>query len=189
MLIILLILALAALVSWLFCLWLGSPDPSEELKWFFESRRRYLRYVLTHKWYVFLACLWLKVPIHQAILHDWSKFLPSEWGPYVRRFNPQPDAAAWLLEKQSQEFDIAWRHHQRRQPHHWQYWLLTKDSGETLAILMPDRFVREMVADWMGAGKALGKPDTKAWYLANKDKMNLHPSTRERVEVLLNVSS
>ncbi|MEW6726891.1 MAG: DUF5662 family protein [Bacillota bacterium] len=52
---------------------------------------------------------------------------------------------------------------------------------------MPDRYRKEMLADWHGAGKAQGKPDTKAWYLANKDKMLLHPETRDWVEAQLGV--
>ena len=41
---------------------------------------------------------------------------------------------------------------------------------------------REMIADWRGAGQAQGQPDTQRWYLANKDKMQLHPETREWIE-------
>jgi hypothetical protein len=41
------------------------------------------------------------------------------------------------------------------------------------------------VADWTEAGRALGKPDTHGWYEANKDKMQLHPATRQLVERLL----
>lgn len=47
---------------------------------------------------------------------------------------------------------------------------------------MPLVYRREMLADWIGAGRALGKPDTKAWYLANKDKMKLHGDTRAWIE-------
>lgn len=50
---------------------------------------------------------------------------------------------------------------------------------------MPRRYVSEMVADWMGAGRALGKPDTQAWYTANRDRMILHQDTRRDVEMLL----
>lgn len=53
---------------------------------------------------------------------------------------------------------------------------------------MPDKYRREMLADWRGAGRALGKPDTKAWYLANKDKMMLHPETRAWIESALDVA-
>jgi hypothetical protein len=33
----------------------------------------YLKSVLRHKWYVFLACLQFRVPLWSAILHDWDK--------------------------------------------------------------------------------------------------------------------
>jgi hypothetical protein len=148
---------------------------------------KYLRYVLLHKWYVFLACLYLRVPLHQAVLHDWSKFLPSEWFAYAIWFY-HPDKQVWsdwYAAERKAAFNLAWRHHQRRQPHHWQYWLLTKDTGQTFPLEMPDRFVREMVADWMGAGRALGKPDTRAWYTKNNGNMNIHPSTRARIAELL----
>ncbi len=141
----------------------------------------YLKYVLRHKWFVFLACFEMRVPIWIAILHDWDKFLPDEFIPYARCFY-KPDGS-----KQYKEafLPFAWNHHQKRNKHHWQYWLLTWDRGETVALEMPDLWRREMIADWIGAGKALGKPDTLAWYEANKDKMILHPKTHEWVKATL----
>lgn len=51
---------------------------------------------------------------------------------------------------------------------------------------MPERYVREMVADWYGAGRAItGRWDAPGWYWENKEKMKLHPATRSFVEVLL----
>lgn len=51
---------------------------------------------------------------------------------------------------------------------------------------MPDVFRREMLADWRGAGRAItGKDETQTWYLANKDKMKLHPETRAWIEMQL----
>ena len=41
---------------------------------------------MRHKWYVFLACMRFKVNLWQAISHDWTKFTPSEWFPYVHTF-------------------------------------------------------------------------------------------------------
>lgn len=101
----------------------------------------YLKYVLRHKWYVFLACLQYGL-IWRGIKHDWTKFLPSEWFPYVQYFHgekvPHPtkqvrkgDEYAPLMEppQQVQEaFDRAWNHHQKRNSHHWQYWLLHPDN-------------------------------------------------------------
>jgi len=146
----------------------------------------YLAYVLRHKWFVFLAGITLGVPLWQLLIHDWSKFLPCEWFPYVGYFDTpkarqRGDAAA--------RFDVAWNHHQKVQPHHWQHWLLITDSDEPRlrALPMPERYVREMVADWRGAGRALGTPDTVGWYAANTRKIILHPETRRRVEQLLEI--
>ena len=47
---------------------------------------------------------------------------------------------------------------------------------------MPDKYRREMLADWMGAGRALGKPNTLEWYTANQGKITLHPETRQWIE-------
>lgn len=162
---------------------------------------KYLRYVLRHKWFVLLGCLKTGAPLHLAILHDWSKFLLSEWWPYVRYFyGNYPDldyvTAARrgyhgrLRDDVAREFNVAWLHHQRRNKHHWQYWLLTEDertdgSHLPVPLVMPDRYVREMVADWYGAGRALNKPDTRGWYETNRHHMIMHPQTRRRVEQLL----
>lgn len=55
-----------------------------------------------------------------------------------------------------------------------------------IALRMPERLVREMVADWMGAGRAItGRWEVGVWYAANADKMVLHVATRARVEELL----
>ncbi len=166
---------------------------------------KYLKYVLRHKWYVLLACLKYGL-MWQGITHDWSKFLPSEWIPYAKFFYGKhyyekiSDISGLhysfgAKESDSKEywqyrFDEAWNHHQKRQPHHWQYWLLTMDSGDIVRLPMPDHFRKEMIADWRGAGRAItGKDDTTNWYLKNRDKMNLHPNTRKWVERELGIEA
>lgn len=144
----------------------------------------YLKYVLRHKWFVLVACIQLKVPIWIAILHDWDKFLPDEWLPYARCFYKSDGTKQYV---EGDDFSRAWNYHQKRNKHHWQYWMLTWDRGETTCLPMPDVFRREMLADWMGAGRALGKPDTKSWYLVNKDRMKLHPVTRAWIEDQLDI--
>lgn len=147
-----------------------------------------LRYLLLHKYYVFLAGLELGVPIWQLVIHDWSKLTPTEWGPYARTFfGPKPptqDKAGYKHQPGSNpEFDKAWEHHWRNNPHHWQYWL---QDGEPLE--MPEKFAREMVADWRGAGMVQRAPDTRAWYLKNRDTIILHSETRQFVEYLLKIN-
>lgn len=160
---------------------------------------QYLRYVMRHKWYVFVWCCNYGLP-WAGIVHDLSKFSPAEWGPYADKFygGPWPerhygDWRNYLGEKYTQEwvdmrFDAAWNHHQKRNAHHWQYWMLMEDSGKVRCLPMPDRYRREMLADWRGAGMAInGKDDTQGWYLKNRAKMQLHPHTRRWVEHQLGV--
>lgn len=133
----------------------------------------YLKYVLRHKWYVLSGCIKLGIP-WRGIIHDLSKFYPSEWTPYVHFFyGDKKDKAA---------FDGAWLYHQNRNKHHWQFWML---RDEEQCVPMPDVYVREMVADWYGAGMAQGKPEINAWYQSNKDKMVMHSETRAVVDILL----
>lgn len=143
----------------------------------------YLKYLLRHKFYVFVACLRVGASPWSGLVHDWSKFLSSEWLPYARCFYA-PDGSKQYREDLS--FNMAWNSHQKRNKHHWQYWLLTMDRGTTEALPMPRRFVLEMVADWMGAGRAItGAWEVGAWYEKNKGNMLLHVETRLLVESLL----
>jgi hypothetical protein len=83
-------------------------------------------------------------------------------------------------------FDRAWLHHQHANPHHWQHWVLREDSGAVKLLPMPEHFLREMVADWMGAGRAItGRWEAGEWYTKNHDVIQLEHRTRIRVEGLL----
>ena len=144
----------------------------------------YFQYVMRHKWHVFVGCLRLGVPLHQAIIHDWVKFLPIEWDAYVRQFY-NPDGTKRGRGESSTAFHFAWLHHQR-QPHHWQAWLSIGDGGKLLALPIPQRFILEMVADWYGAGKAIsGKNDIAGWYSKMRERILLDPATRVEVEATI----
>ena len=143
----------------------------------------YLKYLLRHKWFVFVACLRIGASPWQGIIHDWSKFRPSEWIPYAQCFYA-PDGSKQY--KEGMDFALAWNDHQKRNKHHWQYWLITWDRDVTEPLPMPHRYVKDMIADWMGAGRTItGKWEVGEWYNANCDKMILHESTRFKVEMIL----
>jgi hypothetical protein len=150
---------------------------------------KYAVYLARHKWFVFVAGLCIGAPLWRLIIHDWSKFLPCEWLPYVEQFY-----GAWRMRAEKYpsdngihlRFDRAWLHHQHANPHHWQHWVLREDSGAIKLLEMPINFAREMVADWMGAGRAItGKWETAQWYAKNKQNIQIHPATREIVENIL----
>jgi len=198
----------------------------------------YLWQVLRHKWFVFLECCKLGIP-WLGIIHDLSKFRLSEFISYAKYFRGGKSPND---EKHDIDFDYAWLHHQRRNKHHWQYWILMNDnpkpvcwmiqehsmgnppilafcgkplllceleSGQDDAIHttantilrdvcgqlnklqplpMPGRYRREMLADWRGAGRAYGNPDTRRWYEQNKNRIVLHDDTREWIERQINLT-
>lgn len=138
-----------------------------------------------HKYFVFVAGWNLHVPFWRLLKHDWSKFTPSELPHYGRQFfGDVKDPDAWAR---------AWLHHQNTNDHHWEYWVTRgqRTSGHSKGPLpMPWVAVREMVADWMAAGRAYkGKwPDLENWTWLNENlpRIDLHPETRRRVLFLIN---
>lgn len=137
---------------------------------------RYLSYVLRHRWFVFVECCKLGI-VWRGAIHDLSKFLPSEWFPYVEFFEGPNGVKAEgkVAPDVRAAFDAAWLHHQHRNKHHWQYWRLHKEDGGTKLIPMPPVYVKEMLADWRGAGRAQGHNSIRDWYSKNQDKIELHP--------------
>lgn len=160
---------------------------------------KYLSYVMRHKWFVFIECCKLKIP-WRGITHDFSKFLPSElfsyaeyfYGKYGFKFN---GGFMWEFKEKQQvesKFNISWLKHQKRNPHHWQYWVLINDGDSTVALPIPDKYRREMLANWNGARmtRADGaQKTTKDWYLLNKNNMIFHPETRKWLEKILGVNA
>ncbi len=155
---------------------------------------RYLSYVLRHKWHVLLAswqygCLW------RGIVHDLSKFMPSEWFPYVEWWNGEHGVKfnggfKWEFDlhcRRSREYTAAWSAHIHRNPHHWQHWIIHRDDGTQHCLDMPDIYVREMMADWRGAAIAQNNPDLLGWYQDRRDHILLSERTQCRVELLLSI--
>lgn len=158
---------------------------------------KYLSYVLRHKWFVFLELRKLGKSPWLGIIHDLSKFRPSEWLAYANHFygsdshhedgthTPVRDKTGYYKPTDTGDpaFDLAWHYHQRRNAHHWQFWVQADDSGGEVVLQMPHRYFCEMLCDWRGASRAQGSKSTVAqWYEANKGKMRLHPITRRWVE-------
>lgn len=125
-----------------------------------------------------------------GLLHDISKFCPDEWFAYANFFyrktkNVVRDSSGYYkpIDTGDANFDFAWLLHQKRNKHHWQWWVLPEDNGGVKVLPMPDKYRREMLADWNGAGKAQGfGNNTLLWYSKNKDKMQLHEETRLWIE-------
>lgn len=142
---------------------------------------KYFKYVAQHKWYVAIECIKMGMPIH-AISHDLSKFLPSEFLPYAVKFY-SGDYAYKYFEVQN-NFEKAWLLHQHRNKHHWDYWI----NSTGVALPMPRKYVKQMIADWRAMGRKFG--DTaKAYYLKSVPMNKLHSATRNEIDKILHTKT
>ena len=157
----------------------------------------YFKYIVRHKWYVYKELKKHKM-YWQAIIHDLSKFLPSEFGPYARYFYDEdgvlkvktPDLGYYKpQETGDKRFEFAISLHYKRNPHHWEYWTTPQKYLGLKLFVMPEKYMIEAICDWIGAAKAQGieKPDTIQWYKANRNRMQLHDRTARRLAELLTI--
>lgn len=148
----------------------------------------YLKAVLRHKYFVFVEGLWLGVPLHRLILHDWDKFLIWNWFPYAEQFY-ESNGRRRLNAGESPAFRYAWNRHQKLNDHHYQFWMLKEDSGAMIPLAMSDNARKEMLADWRGAGRAYGDDHIVGWYTKRRGMFMevLHIETRLWIEHQLGI--
>lgn len=141
----------------------------------------YLKYVLTHKWYIFRAGSQYNVSLWRRIKHDWTKLLPCEFTAYRDWFTI---AKAKGTPEQKWAFDRAWLHHIHWNTHHWNHWVLDVTGDYPTALEMPLEDVLEMMADWSAVAAYFGT-DLQDWYMRFRTSMVMHEDTRYIVEVML----
>lgn len=129
-----------------------------------------LKYIMQHKINVAIECIKMGMYWH-AITHDISKFLPGEFIPYANNFHSGP----WEKHRTNNRraMNEAWQWHKNRNPHHWDFWV--KGSGEP--IPMPEKYVKQMIADWKGMGRQPGFDGAIKYYAKTKHRMVLHKET------------
>lgn len=149
----------------------------------------YKRYIKSHKDTVSLVWEELKKEVYLnpetkekinrlISKHDMSKYSEEEFEGYRQFFYPEPGE-----EKNKELFDISWNHHNKRNPHHWEYWLLHKKDGYR-ALEIPVEYVIEMLCDWTSMSVKFGNIPS-SWYEENKERIVLEEKTQRRVEELL----
>jgi hypothetical protein len=137
----------------------------------------HLRDLFVHKALVFREGRKLGVPLGQLLAHDLSKLSRGEYIPSVRfKYAPQP-----LSAEDEAACDAGRELHWRRNGHHPEHWLGSGAGGQPRPIEMPDRFRREMLADWRAVGR-MKRLRTRPWYEGSFDASILHPATRAWIE-------
>jgi hypothetical protein len=148
--------------------------------------RKHLVSLLRHKWFVFIAGLKLRVPLWRLIIHDWSKFALSEFPQYARAFQGDYSQSSADKNRVDGDFQRAWLHHIHHNPHHWQYWIYKSSGSGDVLFDIPETYVREMIADWMGASRAYtGSFDMREWLDKNWTRVHLSSATENLAKRIL----
>ena len=145
--------------------------------------------ICKHKAVVFSECRACGITWH-GIIHDMSKFSPTEFIPSAKYF--QGTRSPIDAEKDELGYSAAWLHHKCHNKHHWEYWTDFDDEGNIIPAKIPTKYVIEMICDWIGAGKvyATGKwdqSDPLTYYQKVRKGRHFHPETERLILRLLNM--
>lgn len=137
----------------------------------FKNYYKHFITIVKHKYYVFQECF--KMGIYwQGVIHDISKFSYQEFVNSAKYF--QGDSSPIDAEKIKKGYSEAWLHHKGRNKHHWQYWIDYDRNGNEIVCKIPEKYLKEMVADLIGASKAYLKgnfnPSEPIKYFDNNSK-------------------
>ncbi len=149
----------------------------------------HLKTITKHKILVAKGCFKLGL-YYQGIMHDMSKYSPTEFIPGVRYY--QGTASPNNQERLKNGVSKAWLHHKGRNKHHFEYWIdYSQDENHTMSgMRMPRKYVAEMLADRIAASKVYNKKaytnhHPLEYYLKGKDHYMIHPQTQKELEFLL----
>jgi hypothetical protein len=149
----------------------------------FKIYWKHFKVIIKHKWYVFKECF--KHGLYwQGIMHDLSKFSITEFSESAKYFqgNKSPITAS----KEKNGYSYAWLNHKAKNKHHWDYWV-DFVKGLPVAVNMPDKYIKEMACDMIGASKAYknGQPleyfykNSYRWIMKKEDKLKLEAYLKE----------
>ncbi|MBO6133321.1 MAG: catalase [Lachnospiraceae bacterium] len=150
--------------------------------------------VLEHKWLVMKYCF--KVGLFkQGILHDLSKFSPTEFLVGVKYY--QGDRSPNNAEREEKGYSASWLHHKGRNKHHYEYWTDYSVSSKSVAIVpvkMPAKYVVEMLMDRIAASRVYHKGHYKddmplKYFARSMDRVMMHEDTKRLLYKLLKMLS
>lgn len=141
---------------------------------------KYLVRLLKHKYFVFIAGSMIGLPLWLRITHDWTKFLPCEFIPYAKNFCGDYSRSPVGRENANNEFLKAWLHHENSNKHHWGYWVPRSGKSANEPLEIPDVYLLEMIADFMGASRTYtGKWSISRWLGDNIQTMKFNKNTKK----------
>lgn len=145
-----------------------------------------------HRYLVMTGCF--KVGLYkQGLLHDLSKYSPTEFLVGARYY--QGDRSPNNAEREAIGYSTSWLHHKGRNKHHFEYWIdfSAKDiPGGMAAVPMPDKYIIEMFMDRVAAckvyhGDHFTTKDPMIYYESRNERILLHDKTKKKLEFLLHM--
>lgn len=141
-----------------------------------------------HKLLVMKYCFCVGL-FRQGILHDMSKYTPSEFlvGCKYYQGTRSPNNA----EREERGYSGAWLHHKGRNKHHYEYWIdYALDRPVLTGMKMPKRYVIEMFMDRIAASKIYMQEkytdsSPLEYYESGIAESWMHEDTRKFLEKLL----
>ena len=149
---------------------------------------RHLKTITHHKLLVMQGCFRVGL-VRQGLLHDLSKYGPSEFLTGVRYYQGtrSPNAA----EREDKGYSEAWMHHKGRNKHHYEYWSdLSLETRKYESVPMPRKYLVEMVMDRRAACMTYEREkytpgSALRYYLGSKERVLMHPQTQMELEYIL----
>lgn len=157
----------------------------------FSNVWRHFKKICVHKYYVGKFCFQAGL-YWQGIVHDLSKFSPTEFNESVKYY--QGDVSPIVACKKENGYSMAWFHHRGRNLHHYECWVDNFDnyfSGDKLTLIrMPYKYALELICDYLGAGMAYMGKDFSfekewQWWLNKRENCAMHPYTKSFVDTVL----
>lgn len=148
----------------------------------------HLTTITRHRHRVIANCFRAGIP-WQGLLHDLSKYSPTELVPGIKYY--QGTRSPNEAEREHDGFSQAWVHHKGRNRHHFEYWT---DYNAVTHIMepvpMPYLCVVEMFCDRVAAGQTYLKDkftqgSPLAYYEKGRSHRKIHPKTAAQIEFLL----
>ena len=131
---------------------------------------------------------WIDIYIYEKaqqniINHDSSKYFDDEFEGYRAFFYPT-DEEDNKSDSVRYNFEQSWNHHQKRNPHHWNYWVTVDSKDSIRPIDMPTEYILEMLCDWSAMSVKFGDLPSD-YFFKNKKNMMLSRDTIYNVEYWL----
>lgn len=147
---------------------------------------KHLKTVTAHRMLVLKFCFEAGL-YEQGLLHDLSKFTPTEFSEGVKYWvgNESPNNEA----RRQLGYSLAWMHHKGRNKHHFEYWMDYGINCPTTikGIDMPKKYIAELICDRVAASmiynsdnyddtyplKYYLRSEPKLWFVSKKTKRDV----------------